>query len=73
MAESVEELFERFVLRFRLASLRLARFRLTRLVTGAQDCHGWTVEIGLDVRLKEIEEGDEGEAISSRRRVAALI
>jgi hypothetical protein len=33
----------------------------SRLVTGAQDGHGGTVEIGLDVRLKEIREGDEGE------------
>jgi hypothetical protein len=41
--------------------------------TGAQDCHGGTVEIGSDVLRKEIEEGDEGEAISSRRRIAALI
>ena len=42
-------------------------------MTGAQDCHSGTVEIGSDVPLKEIGEGDEGEAISSRRRLGALI
>jgi hypothetical protein len=42
-------------------------------VTGAQDCHGGAVEIRSGIALKEIGEGDEGEAILSRRRVAALI
>jgi hypothetical protein len=42
-------------------------------VTRAQDCHGGGFEIGSNVPLKEIGEGDEGEAILSRRRVVALI
>jgi hypothetical protein len=42
-------------------------------VIEAQDCHSGTIEIGSDIRLKKIGEGDEGEAISSRRRVATLI
>jgi hypothetical protein len=42
-------------------------------VTRAQDCHGGTIEIGSNVPLKKIGEGDKGEAILSRRRVAAVI
>jgi len=34
---------------------------------------GGAFEIGSDTLLKEIEEGDEGEAILSRRGIAALI
>jgi len=51
------------------------RFWLVRLVTGAQDCHGVAVEVevGLDVPLKEIREGDKGETILSRTQGAALI
>lgn len=42
-------------------------------MTGAQDRHGGAVEIRSGIALKEIGEGDEGEAILFRRRVAALI
>jgi hypothetical protein len=42
-------------------------------VTGAQDCHGGAAEIGSGIVLKEIGEGDEGEATLSRRWVAAII
>jgi hypothetical protein len=28
-------------------------------MTGAQDCHGWVVEIGSDVALQEIRRGNE--------------
>jgi hypothetical protein len=31
------------------------RIRLARLGTGAQDCHGWVVEIGSEVSLAKIE------------------
>lgn len=48
-------------------------FGLARLATGAQDCYGGAAEIGSDFPLKEIGEGDEGEAILSWRRVATLI
>ena len=72
LTESADQLLERFVLRFRLASLRLARFRLTRLMTGAQDCHGWAFKIGSNGPLVEVQEGDEGEAILSSRMVASL-
>jgi hypothetical protein len=64
LAESAEKLLERFALRWCC---------LARLVTGVQDCHSGTVEIGSDVPLKEIGEDDEGEAISSRRRLGAVI
>jgi hypothetical protein len=40
-------------------------------MTRAQDCYGGGFEIGSNVPLKEIWEGDEGEAILSRRRVVA--
>ena len=40
---------------------------------GAQDCHGGAFEMGLNALLEEIEEGDEGEAILSRRGIAALM
>jgi hypothetical protein len=63
LAESAEKLLERFGFRCCLA----------RLVTGTQDCHGGTIEIGSNVQLKKIGQGDKGEAILSRRRVAALI
>ncbi len=63
LAEPAEKLLERFALRCCLA----------HLVTGAQDCHSGTVEIEADMPLQEIVEGDEGEAISSRRRLGALI
>jgi hypothetical protein len=63
LVESAKKLLERFGFRCCLA----------RLMTGAQDCHGGTIEIGSDVPLKKIGEGDKGEAILSRRRVAALI
>jgi hypothetical protein len=63
LAGSAEKLLKRFGFRCCLA----------RLVTGAQDCHGRTIEIGSEVPLKKIGEGDKGEAILSRRRVAALI
>src|SRR5271154_1180823 len=63
LAESAEKLLERFGFRCCLASL----------VTGAQDCHGGTIEIGSGVPLKKIGEDDKGEAILSQRRVAALI
>ena len=49
LADSTDESLERFTLRFRLA----------RLMAGAHDCHGWAVEIGWDVHLKEIGEGNE--------------
>jgi hypothetical protein len=42
-------------------------------MTGAQDYHGGAVEVGLDIALEGSAEGDEGETILSRRRVAALI
>jgi hypothetical protein len=63
LAESADQFLERFGL----------WFYLTRCVTRAQDCHGGGFEIGSNVPLKEIGEGDEGEAILSRRRVVALI
>jgi hypothetical protein len=63
LAESADQLVERFGLRFGLA----------RLVTGAQDCHGGAVEVGPDIALEGSGEGDKGEAILSRRRIAALI
>jgi hypothetical protein len=63
LAESADQLLERFGLRFSLA----------RLVTGAQDCYGGAVEVGLDITLKGIGEGDEEEAILSWRRIAALM
>ena len=61
LVESAEKLLERFGFRCCLA----------RFVTGAQDCHGGTIES--NVALKKIGEGDKGEAILSRRWVAALI
>jgi hypothetical protein len=63
LAESADQFLERFGLRFSLA----------RLVTGAQDCHGGAVEVKPDIALKGSGEGDEEEAILSRRRMAALI
>jgi hypothetical protein len=42
-------------------------------VTRAQDYYSGGFETGLNVPLKEIGEGDEREAILSRRRVVALI
>jgi hypothetical protein len=63
LAESADQFLERFGLWFGLA----------RCVTRAQDCHGGGFEIGSNVPLKEIGEGDKGEAILSRRRVVALI
>jgi len=42
-------------------------------MTRAQDYYGGGFEIGSNVPLKEIGEGDKGEAILSRRRVVALI
>jgi hypothetical protein len=62
LTESADQLLERFVLRFRLA----------RLMTGAQDCHGWAFKIGSNGPLVEVQEGDEGEAILSSRMVASL-
>jgi hypothetical protein len=62
LTESADQLLERFVLRFRLA----------RLMTGAQDCHGWAFNIGSNGPLVEVQEGDEGEAILSSRMVASL-
>jgi hypothetical protein len=41
-------------------------------VTGAKDCHDWAFEIGWNTPLPGIEEGGKGEAILSRKRVAAL-
>ena len=41
-------------------------------MTGAQDCHDGAFEMGSNALLEEIEEVDEGEAILSRRQVAAL-
>jgi hypothetical protein len=63
LAELANQLFERFGLGVCLA----------RLVTGAQDFHGRAVEIRSGIVPKEIREGDEGEAILSRKWVAALI
>jgi len=40
---------------------------LNRLLVGAQDCHGGSLGMAANVLPKEIEEGDEGDAISSRR------
>ena len=62
LTESADQLLEPFVLRFRLA----------RLMTGAQDCHGWAFKIGSNDPLVEVQEGDEGEAILSSRMVASL-
>jgi hypothetical protein len=62
LTESADQLLERFVLRFRLA----------RLMTGAQDCHSWAFNIGSNGPLVEVQEGDEGEAILSSRMVASL-
>jgi hypothetical protein len=59
LTESADQLLERFVLRFRLA----------RLMTGAQDCHGWAFKVGSNGPL-EVQEGDEGEAILSSAMVA---
>jgi hypothetical protein len=59
LTESADQLLERFVLRFRLA----------RLMTGAQDCHGWAFKIRSN---DPVQEGDEGEAILSSRMVASL-
>jgi hypothetical protein len=62
LTESPDQLLERFVLWFCLA----------RLMTGAQDCHGWAFKIGSNGPLVEIQEGDEGEVILSSRMVASL-
>jgi hypothetical protein len=42
-------------------------------VTGAQDCHSGGFEMGSNALLEEIEKGNRGEAILSRRGIAALI
>jgi hypothetical protein len=62
LTDSADQLLEQFGLRFRLA----------RLMTGAQDCHGWAFKIGSNGPLVEIQEGDEGEVILSSRMVASL-
>ena len=49
LADTADQFLERFSLRFCLA----------RLMTGAQECHGWAVEIESDVPLNEIGEGNE--------------
>ena len=60
LAGSTDQFLERFGLRF-------------CLVTRAQDCHGAWLEVGLDIPLKEIEEGDEGEAMLVAETGVALI
>lgn len=42
-------------------------------MTGAQDCHGEMSKMGSNGLLKEMDEGDEGEAILSSRGFVALI
>jgi hypothetical protein len=44
-----------------------------RITTPPGDCHGGMFEMGSNGLLKEIEEGDEGEAILSCRGFVALI
>ena len=48
-------------------------FALPRLITGAQDYHGWAVEIGRDIPLEETGEINKWEAILPRRRAAAFV
>jgi hypothetical protein len=64
LAESADQFLERFGLWFYLISFVKLERRIA--VVGG-------FEVGSNVPLEEIGEGDEGEAILSRRRVVAFI